>query len=69
MWESASPNPVTFLVLDSVRETLQADRALSAQGFRGPDRVLTGALVGEVLGEENLGDVLAGCTVFLNECG
>ncbi len=69
MRQSACPDPVAFFVLDSVGETLQADRAVSTQRFRSPDRVFAGAFVGEVLGEENLGNVLAGRTVFVNECG
>ena len=45
-------------------------RALSAQRFGGSDRVLAGGLVGEVLGEENLGNVLTGDTTgFVYQCG
>jgi hypothetical protein len=69
MWQSASPYAPTFFVLDSVGKTLEADRAVSTQRFRSPDRILSGAFVGEVLGEEYFGNVLAGCTVFVNECG
>ena len=69
MWQGARPNPVRFLRFDSVGETLGQQRALSAQRFGGSDRVLSGGFVGEVLGEENLGDVLTGNTTdFDNGC-
>ena len=69
MWEGACPNTVGFLRFDSVSETLVQQRALSTQRFRGSDRVLPGRFVGEVLGEENRGDVLTGNTTdFDNGC-
>ena len=58
MRKCASPNTVGFLGFDSVGETLDQQRALFAQRFRGSDRVLPGVFVGEVFGEENVGDVL-----------
>ena len=70
MWEGASPDSVGFLRFDSVSETLGQQRALSTQRFGGSDRVLSGVFVGEVLGEENLGDVLTGnATGFVYQCG
>ena len=70
MGKCASPDTVGFLGFDSVGETLGEQRALSAQRFGGSDRVLAGVFVGEVLGEENLGDVLAGNTTgFVYQCG
>lgn len=60
MRESASPDSVGFLVLDSVSETLQLDRAVRAERFGNLDRVLPGLFLGEVLGEENVWDVFAG---------
>ena len=69
MWEGASPDTVGFLGFDSVGETLGEQRALFAQRFGGSDRILSGVFVGEVLGEENLGDVLTGNTTdFDNGC-
>jgi hypothetical protein len=66
----ASPDTVGFLGFDSVGETLSQQRAFGAEGFGGSDRVLAGVFVGEVFGEENLGDVLAGNTAgFVYECG
>ncbi len=70
MWEGARPDTVGFLGFDSVGETLGQQRALSTQRFGSSDRVLAGVFVGEVLGEENLGDVLTGHTTgFVDECG
>ncbi len=69
MWQSAGPDTVRLLGFDSVGETLGQQRALFAQGFRGSDRVLPGVRVGEVLGEENVGDVLTRHTTdFDNGC-
>ncbi len=69
MWQGASPNPVRLLGFDSVGETLGQQRALFAQRFRGSDRVLPCIRVGEVLGEENVGDVLTRHTTdFDNRC-
>ena len=59
MWEGACPDSPTLIVLDSVSETLGFERALIAQGFCHPYRVLTGLLVWEVLGEENVWGGLA----------
>ena len=61
MGECASPNPVRFLCLDSVGETLNFERAVIAERFGNTDGILPRLLLGEVLGEENVGDVLAGC--------
>ena len=69
MWQSAGPNPIGFLGFDSVGETLGQQRALFAQSFGGSDRIFPGARVGEVLGEENVGDVLTWHTTdFDNGC-
>ena len=69
MRECAGPDTIRFLRFDSVGETLGEQRALSAQRFGGSDRVLPGIRVGEVLGEENVGDVLAWHTTdFDNGC-
>jgi hypothetical protein len=66
----ASPDSVGFLGFDSVGETLGEQRALSTERFGGSDRVLPGVFVGEVFGEENLGDVLAGDTTgVVYQCG
>ena len=62
MWEGACPNPVRFLRFDSVGETLGQQRAPFTQSFGGSDRVFPGVWVGEVLGEENRRDFLAGHT-------
>ena len=70
MGKCASPDTVGFLGFDSVGETLGEQRALGAQRFGGSDRVFSGVFVGEVLGEENLGDVLTGNTTgFVYQCG
>jgi hypothetical protein len=67
--QCASPDTVGFLGFDSVGETLGEQRALGTQRFSGSDRILSGVFVGEVLGEENLGDVLTGNTTdFDNGC-
>jgi hypothetical protein len=69
VWQSAGPNPIGFLGFDSVGETLGQQRALFAQRFRGSDRILPCIRVGEVLGEENVGDVLTRHTTdFDNGC-
>jgi len=69
VWQSAGPNPVGFLGFDSVGETLGQQRALFTQRFRGSDRVLPCIRVGEVLGEENVGNVLTWHTTdFHNRC-
>ena len=69
MWKGACPDSVGFLRFDSVGETLDQQRALFAQSFGGSDRIFPGARVGEVLGEENVGDFLAGHTTdFDNGC-
>jgi hypothetical protein len=66
----ASPDTVGFLGFDSVGETLSQQRAFGAQRFGGSDRILSGVFVGEVFGEENLGNVLTGDTAgFVYECG
>ena len=70
MGKCSSPDTVGFLGFDSVGETLGEQRALSTQRFSGSDRVLPGVFVGEVLGEKNLGDVLAGDTTgVVYQCG
>ena len=70
MWEGASPDTIRLLRFDSVGETLDQQRALFAQRFGGSDRVLPGLFVREVLGEENLRDILAGNTTgFVYQCG
>ena len=70
MRQCASPDTVGFLRFDSVGETLGQQRALSAERFGGSDRVLSSVFVGEVLGEENLRDILAGNTTgFVYQCG
>ena len=58
MWKGACPDSIGLLRFDSVGETLNQQRALFTQRFRGSDRVLPGLFVREVLGEENVGDVL-----------
>ena len=62
MGKCASPNPVRLLRFDSVGETLGEQRAFFTQSFGRSDRVFPGVWVGEVLGEENCGDFLAGHT-------
>ena len=62
MWKGACPDSVGFLRFDSVGETLNQQRALFTQRFGRSDRVLPGLFVGEVFGEENVGDFLAGHT-------
>lgn len=70
MRQCASPDTVGFLGFDSVGETLSQQRAVGTERFGGSDRILPGVFVGEVLGEENLGDVLAGDTAgFVYDCG
>ena len=70
MGKCASPDTVGFLGFDSVGEALGEQRALGTERFSGSDRVFPGVFVGEVLGEENLGDVLAGDTTSLvYQCG
>ena len=70
MWEGACPDSIGLLRFDSVGETLGQQRALSAERFGGSDRVLSSVFVGEVLGEENLRDILAGNTTgFVYQCG
>ena len=70
MGKCASPDTVGFLGFDSVGETLSQQRALSTERLSRSDRILSGVFVGEVLGEENLGDVLTGNTAgFVYECG
>ena len=70
MGKCASPDSVGFLGFDSVGETLGQQRALGTEGFSGSDRILSGVFVGEVLGEENLGDILAGDTTgLIYQCG
>ena len=70
MGKCASPDTVGFLGFDSVGETLGQQGALGTERLSGSDRVLPRMFVGEVLGEENLGDVLAGHTAgFVYECG
>lgn len=59
MREGASPNPVGFLILDSVGETLQLDGAFCAESFGNLDRVFAGLFLWEVLREENIWDVFA----------
>ena len=69
MWEGAGPDTVGLLRFDSVGETLGQQRAPSTQRFRGSDRVLPCVWVGEVFGEENVGDVLTRHTTdFDNGC-
>jgi hypothetical protein len=68
MWESASPNPVTLLVLDSVSETFHFHGAGSTQSFRGFDCNLPRVRVGVVLGPENLGDFFTRHTTGLIDC-
>jgi hypothetical protein len=69
VWEGAGPDTVRFLRFDSVGETLGQQRAPSTQGFRGSDRVLPCIRVGEIFGEENVGDVLTrNTTDFDNGC-
>lgn len=69
MWEGACPDSVGFLCFDSVGETLGQERALFAQCFGGSDRIFPGGWVGEVFGEENVGDVLTWHTTdFENGC-
>lgn len=65
MWQGARPYSPTLIILDSVSETLGFERALITQRFRHPYRVLTGLLVWEVLGEENVWDVLARRTAIV----
>ena len=62
MWKGASPDSVRFLRFDSVGETLDQQRTLFAQRCGGSDRVFPGARVGEIFGEENVGDFSAGHT-------
>jgi len=62
VWKGACPDSVGFLRFDSVGETLDQQRALFTQRFRRSDRIFPGARVGEVFGEENVGDLLAGHT-------
>jgi len=62
VWKGACPDSIRFLRFDSVGETLGQQRALFTQSFGGSDRVFPGVWVGEVLGEENVGDFLAGHT-------
>ena len=70
MGKCASPDSVGFLGFDSVGETLGQQGTLSTEGLGGSDRILAGVFVGEVLGEENLGDVLTRDTIgFVYECG
>lgn len=70
MGKCASPDTVGFLGFDSVGETLSQQRAFGTEGFGGSDRVLSGRLVGEIFGEENLGDILTGDTTgFVYQCG
>ena len=66
MWKGACPDSIRFLRFDSVGETLDQQRALFAQRFGRSDRVLPGLFVREVLGEENVGDFLAGHTTDFN---
>ena len=69
MWEGACPDSIRLLRFNSVGETLNQQRALFAQRFRGSDRVLSGVRVGEIFGEENVGDVLTWHTTdFDNGC-
>ncbi len=58
MWESASPNAVTFTALHSVRETLGLDRAGGTDSFGGFDGNSTGFRVGVIFGPENRGQLL-----------
>ena len=58
MWKGACPDSVRFLRFDSVGETLDQQRALFTQRFCRSDRIFPGAWIGEVFGEENVGDVL-----------
>jgi len=62
VWKGACPDSIRFLRFDSVSETLGQQRALFAQSFGGSDRVFSCARVGEIFGEENVGDFLAGHT-------
>jgi hypothetical protein len=69
VWEGACPDSIRLLRFDSVGETLNQQRALFTQRFRGSDRVLPGLFVREVFGEENVGDVLTWHTTdFDNGC-
>jgi hypothetical protein len=62
MWESASPNPVAFLVLDGVGETDVTQRAFSTEGFGKFHHIVAGATVREVFREENLRNILTRCS-------
>ena len=69
MWKGACPDSIGLLRFDSVGETLDQQRALFTQRFGGSDRVLPGLFVREVLGEENVGDVLTWHTTDFDNGG
>jgi hypothetical protein len=69
VWKGACPDSVGFLRFDSVGETLGQQRALFAQSFGGSNCIFPGVWVGEVFGEENVGDFLTWHTTdFHNGC-
>jgi len=62
--ESPRPYPVRFPRAHRILEALPPDRARRTQTPGQTDSLLTGLFFGEVLGEENLGDVCTRGTVF-----
>ena len=58
--KSSCPDAVRLFSFDGVLETLPTDRAFGTHGPSELDGLLTGLLVREILGEENVGEGLAG---------
>lgn len=59
MWQRSGPNTVRLFSFDSVLEALKFHGAGGAHGSGKPDSPFPCFLVGEVLGEENVGEILA----------
>ena len=63
MWERSGPDAVRLFSFNRVLEAFEFDGAGGAHGSSEPDGLFPGFFVGEVLGEENVGQRLAGCFV------
>ena len=61
MRKSARPDAVRLFSFYRVEKALETNRAFGTHGPSEFDGLLTGLLVREILGEENIGEGLAGC--------